>query len=626
MTLKTKILSLCLLMAACAAGASAQDNKLYFGYSGENIAGVGIKAPNIHMAAAVKVSAQTLQQFAGNSLSGLNIGFGSGIQKTVTLFLSHDLGAEPFYTQEAKIKQVRHWNEIDLATPYAIEDGVDQPLYVGYYLKSATERDFQLGIDESLVYNENSCLMAFSEYENEMWGHFRERGADYGNATISLVITGDKLPRDNGAVQNLSLPAYATPGAPFNFTATVRNNGCNPVGSVTLTYAVGTDAAQTADFTFTEPLAPGATGDVEVTGVVTSQDSPNMPVEAWVSVCNGQAVASPQTCKAEFPCSNAVFERKVVVEEATGTWCGNCPVGYVGMEYMKEHAEQYPAFIGIAMHNRSAGQDPMHCDTYEPIVESYISAFPNALVNRDPKFGAIQPDLNRLPVAYAIAHGVANQGVEVFCETSEDRSTLHVTAQVRSAVDTDAAGLSLSFALTEDNVGPYEQTNYFSSKSSTGLAEWFETQPYSVPIMFNDVARYLEGAFGISKSLPAQMRVGETYTYATDLPLATCDNLDNVSVTAMLLDTGSGEIRNADRKLIALGGVEGVGADAQVAVTPVKGGVKVEGEARSAVAYDLRGRVAGFVSGTGVISLPQGAYIVKADTRTGVKTVKALVR
>lgn len=623
MNIKTLIISSVALAATL--GATAQE-KLYFGYSDQNIAGVGVSQANVYMAAAICVTPETLAQFAGNSLSGLNIGFGSGIQKSVTLFLSHDLNGTPFYTQAAKIRQVRHWNEIDLTTPLPIDAGATEPLYVGYYVKTATERDFQLGVDESLVYTDRSCLMSFATVENEMWGAFQQRGPKYGNATISLVITGDNLPRDNGAVTNMVLPAYATPGNPFDITANVRNNGCNPVQEVTLAYTIGDGPEQTAQVSFDTPVAPGETGTAKVTGCTTDQDNPQMPVTMWVSCCNGNEVASPQTCTQTFPCSFKVFERRVVVEEATGTWCGNCPVGYAGMEMMKENADLYPAFIGIAMHNRSGSQEPMHCSTYEDIVQSYISGFPQALVNRDPAFGAIQPDIKKLPVAYAIAHGVTNSGVEVSSYLKDDGATLHVTATMASAIDTDNADMSLSFVLTEDNVGPYMQTNYFNDKPSSGLAEWFETQPYVVELMYNDVARYLEGPFGISGSVPGQMRVGQTYTYEMDLPTADCGNMDNVFVTAMLLDNASGCIVNAARARAGQSGIGQVAQQGDLRVRPVAGGVEISGQCTGAVAYDLRGRACGVIDGAGRMELPGGIYIVKASNGNFNQSHKIIVK
>lgn len=48
-------------------------------------------------------------------------------------------------------------------------------------------------------------------------------------------------------------------------------------------------------------------------------------------------------------------DKKVWVEEATGTWCGWCPRGEVYMNYL--YAKYPEHFVGIAVHQK----DPMEC-------------------------------------------------------------------------------------------------------------------------------------------------------------------------------------------------------------------------------------------------------------------------
>ena len=69
---------------------------------------------------------------------------------------------------------------------------------------------------------------------------------------------------------------------------------------------------------------------------------------------------------------------KMVVEEATGTWCGWCPRGAVNMEKMRE---KYPdEFIGIAVHN----EDPMMVQDYNDGLTDLpgFGGFPSVIINR----------------------------------------------------------------------------------------------------------------------------------------------------------------------------------------------------------------------------------------------------
>ena len=54
------------------------------------------------------------------------------------------------------------------------------------------------------------------------------------------------------------------------------------------------------------------------------------------------------------------FIRHSVVEEFTGTWCGNCPRGIVGMQRLEEDFGD--RFIGIAIHTGTG--EPMVIPSY----------------------------------------------------------------------------------------------------------------------------------------------------------------------------------------------------------------------------------------------------------------------
>ena len=61
---------------------------------------------------------------------------------------------------------------------------------------------------------------------------------------------------------------------------------------------------------------------------------------------------------------SAGFVRRCVVEEYTGTWCGNCPRGIVGLSRLAEDFGD--RFIGIAIH--TGDSEPMVIPTYPSLV------------------------------------------------------------------------------------------------------------------------------------------------------------------------------------------------------------------------------------------------------------------
>jgi hypothetical protein len=83
----------------------------------------------------------------------------------------------------------------------------------------------------------------------------------------------------------------------------------------------------------------------------------------------------------------------VVYEEATGTWCGWCVRGHIGLKDM-EHYHPDGSWIGIAVHNA----DPMVLAAYDTALASFISGYPSGAINRNP--AEVDPGLSSIEPAY----------------------------------------------------------------------------------------------------------------------------------------------------------------------------------------------------------------------------------
>jgi len=94
-------------------------------------------------------------------------------------------------------------------------------------------------------------------------------------------------------------------------------------------------------------------------------------------------------------CVNEIFTKNVVYEEGTGTWCGWCPRGLVGLNTM---AHDYPggSWIGIGVHNG----DPMKVTEYDNGIGTFIGGYPSGVMNRENVF---DPGLSTLEPAYLAA-------------------------------------------------------------------------------------------------------------------------------------------------------------------------------------------------------------------------------
>lgn len=149
----------------------------------------------------------------------------------------------------------------------------------------------------------------------------------------------------------------------------------------------------------------------------------------------------------------AGYERKVVVEELTGTACGWCPRGLVGMKMLRDlYGDR---FIGVAVHQFNA-TDPMYTPDYADIdwSDGGSKGAPCCMIDRngeiiDPFYGSaggmrdVAKDFERAMEEKAVL------GVTVSGEWNADYTAVQTTAQVEG---TEAGHYEMVFVLVADSV------------------------------------------------------------------------------------------------------------------------------------------------------------------------------
>ena len=303
------------------------------------------------------------------------------------------------------------------------------------------------------------------------------------------------------------------------------------------------------------------------------------------------------------------FARNVLVEEGTGTWCGNCPRGAVGMKRM---TEKYPDnFIGIAAHLN----DRMEIESYMPFLAKYIDPFgyPYCTIDRvisdDPGFDVLEANFKKEADVPAITE-ISIKDIK------RNGSMLTVTPEARFAVDENNASYGWAFMVTEDHVGPYMQTNYYTDGSLEG---WDETEA-EVRMYFDEVAVAGEYIMGSSDVLPAAISASESYSLPMTINCSKVKNWENAHIIAAIINLKSGYVENAVRKSLNQTGVGAVAAE-QSAVTVDNGIISLTAGEHADV-YNVAGaRVASLTNGQRT-NVGSGIYIVVADG----KSTKVIVR
>jgi hypothetical protein len=234
------------------------------------------------------------------------------------------------------------------------------------------------------------------------------------------------------------------------------------------------------------------------------------------------------------------YERKVVVEKGTATWCQYCVRSIVGFRTMYE---KYPDnFIGIAMHD-----DDMYTPSYISMLWRISGGLPKATMNRKHE---IDPNETALENYYQYEIDKARARILMEATWEDEQQTKAVIrTTTRFAQDMDGE-FRIAYAVTENNVGPYLQSNYYSGVGYD--MGGFEQEGSYVNMLHDHVARSISAVDGEPNSVPVnpQGSVDYEFTYTLSLP-DNIDNKENIELIVLLINQTTGEIENADVKKFA---------------------------------------------------------------------------
>lgn len=290
-------------------------------------------------------------------------------------------------------------------------------------------------------------------------------------------------------------------------------------------------------------LGSNQVGDVQINAPL-DKTTRYHNVEVEVLEVNGKPdeveddIAQPLTLVVET--GNPLFPRRMVAEEGTGTWCGWCVRGIVGMEYMRE---TYPdRFVGIALHD---GDAMAGAENYQDLI---FNSFPGAYVNRT---SLMDPGKDEF-LYYINGDAGANVAGKVsISRVTYSDNQLEVTTTTQFGGDDQGSDYRLAYVITEDGVGPYVQANFYSGSGDD--MGGFENKDNYVPVIYNDVARGIyPGITGQPNSVPANITAMEEYQYQYEFKLpGNIDKPRNTSLVVLLYDMFTGQIINADKMALA---------------------------------------------------------------------------
>lgn len=527
------------------------DGQLWWGYfitddvNAENFSGYGFNV-RADYEAAIKIS-------------GTNANLGNATVKAVRIWLNSttipkitglkiwfiknlrpNAANYALYSQDVDVTTLTAGaNDIALNTPYNINSTL---VHIGYTLQLSAQ---------------DNAIMCGGEYEtNSFWlrgtaGQTNWQSVSgHGKLAMQLLVEGAQFPGNAAEAFDFGTHTFQK-GDEAIIPVKIKNKGMNPITSIS--YTITNNGVTSPEVTTTLNNIPyNGTQTIDV--AFDTSEAMNSTRTFTITKVNGaanEATAAEASATGQVIVKAFLFNKVPVIEEFTGTWCGWCPRGFVGMEVMRETYGD--KVVLIAAHN----DDPMEISDYNPMM---ASSFPTSTINRE-------ADVNPHPTTFNdyISQDLGNSPdgmVEVKAQWSDEAMTkINVEANSKFAFNMDNTNYAIALVLTQDGMkgsgSSWAQANYYNTQAATDpyMTDWYGAGNYISGLTYNFVA---VGAWelknGFNGSVPTSVIAGEdnVFNYVADITSkATIQDKNQLKMIALLIDRSNGHIINAAHTTIA---------------------------------------------------------------------------
>lgn len=558
---------------------------------------------------AIELTADDLAPYYGKKIAGVRFNLGQGETSTGVFVQNLTLEngqivdmtdvatSDKSVTSAAGATNTGEWHEVMFDQKVELSSSF-QNLFVGFNYKQ-TSSNYPIGVNSKVdgPFFMYANIPSSQGGKGAAWYQFQSGGM---GLAIQLIVEGDfgqnnVQPLDFGNVM-------VAKGKTKNVAISFRNLG-SKFTSIDYTISLDGKAGAEQHLDFGKDFGLGGTHTVEIPFAATSEIGKNA-VSLTVTKVNGaENACAIKTATGTLYTVEREFVKRSVVEEFTGTGCGFCPRGHVGMHKMRDlYGDQ---FVGIAMHQFNSS-DPMYYTSYN----LNFQGAPSCMVNRSsgdldpyddlPK--AFKASLEEMPLVYVTVEGAF----------SEDTAYVYAKASVESLVSGD---YDIAYMLIADNLSgttsKWKQYSYYSKTagkfpSKNKIPEDLQflwDEPASYAATYNDVL--IASSYSNSKNkatLPTLVENGSVNSYYTlTMPtkkalketIRSCGN--EVYVVAVVLDKKTGAIVNARKAKVADFGTTGIE------------NVNNSSEATVVARYNVNGvQIAAPVKGINIVKMSDG--------------------
>lgn len=583
-----------------AMSAQAQDEQRWWGYydGEERLAEFGTgSTEDYHCAMFVPGNKGVA---VGKKIVGVRVTVqGVADVRSLKLWLSRSLpqsGSGELWTKEAEVmesKATAGWGiaEEMVSQPYTLSSA---GVYVGYSLQS--DDPFPVLTTQSVTTQANGFFLKTSATYPSWVDMSTYR---YGNVAIELLLEGSFL--DYAASVKAFPETVLLCGSEAELPVTITNEGNNSVSSIDYT-VTDEDGTTEGHLDLPSPIEGVKSAATVVLPFAVPSVARASQKSVTITRVNGQPnAAASKSATGTIVAIAESARRTTVMEEYTGTWCGWCPRGTVGISLLKRDFGE--EFIGIAVHDN----DPMTISDYasqRSRVGGYPSAFLNRLKAADPYHGSAYGGGSE--TTYGIYADVEREQqaltpAEVSVEatwTNDDRTAFVARASVTPLYDrTSASPYALAYVLLADSLKgegkDWAQSNDYANvvfqggyASEPNLGFLTEQPAYITDVAYNNVAIATAGLNnGVTGSVRAPFTNGIPIVHEQRFNIGSnvlVQDKQQLRVVAMLLNTQTGEVVTAAECRVV--------EQEQSGVEAVEGSQPSPDSSLSEAIYDLNGR------------------------------------
>lgn len=490
----------------------------------------GMTGNNAEIQGAIFITPEMLKAYSSCQITSLYVGMAKGAAaypETLTGWVRTDKAGENITS--GSVAGAEGWNTITLDKAIDVKDYTETGIWIGFsYVQPKKLSVLALLQGEEVI-------------ENSGWIAKKGTWTDYSNKgmlPLEAIVEGEGLPqRDLAILSAKASPKIIKIGGDIKLKVTVKNNALVTAENPVIKYNIA-DGAITGSYTIDGSLAYREKKDVEITipaSAITEEIDAKAALElAWADG-NADDADFDNTASVDLTFAKDVFYKRMLCEEGTGSWCGWCVRGIVGLKTMRE--EHPDTFIGIGVHNG----DEYAVTAYDNWMGGQISGYPSCLIDRD---GTVyDPSYAELEAVYEQMEVVANADIDVSAKVTSDG--LVINSNTTFAANEEGTSYNIVYVVREDQC-PITQHNYYSG-GSYGEMGGFENEGSTADILLDDIARAVyPSPEGEAIDTPASIVKGTPYAHA--LTVETPEVLDwaNTCIVAILVDNATGKVVNAN--------------------------------------------------------------------------------